>query len=517
MKSSLHRFAFALLLSCLSCVSWAAAPRPNVLFIAVDDLNDWITPLGGHPQVRTPNLDRLAKRGVMFANAHCAAPLCNPSRAAVFSGRQPFETGVFANDEANIRTARPDLTLIPQHFQRAGYRTFGTGKLLHSSSRGLFDEDLFPEQQRWGPFGPRQVNYTDTELPSKGTANPRHITMLKGREVVLPLNRMPSDRAPDSPAGESFDWGPLDVDDADMGDGQIAAWAAERLAKAQDKPFFLGVGFYRPHIPLFAPKKYFDLYDGVNIQLPAVKADDLDDLSEAARKIALEAETAGAHATVLKYNQWPAAVKAYLACVSFVDAQVGRLLDALDAGPHAANTVIVFWSDHGWHLGEKQHWGKWTGWERATHVPLIVAPPRNAAASLQHGAKCAEPVSLLDLYPTLIELCALPPLAGLAGQSLVPLLKNPAQFTGRVVLTTFDKGNYSVTGARWHYIRYADGSEELYDRENDPHEWTNRARDPKHAAQKTALAKSLPDDRAYPVPAAGSSGALKTKKSKKGK
>jgi arylsulfatase A-like enzyme len=505
---------FFVLFVCLTGLSVSAAPKPNVLFIAVDDLNDWLGCLGGHPQAKTPNMDRLAKRGMLFSNAHCAAPLCNPSRAAVFSGRQPFETGVFANDEANIRKLHPDLPLIPQHFKAAGYRTFGTGKLLHSSSKGLFDDEFFPEQ-RWSPFDAKQVNYTDTELPSKGTANPRHVTTLKGREIVLPLNRMPSDRAPDSPAGESFDWGPLDVDDADMGDGQVAMWAVERLAKQHDQPFFLGVGFYRPHIPLFAPKKYFDLYDGVNIQLPEVKADDLDDLSEAARKIALEADTAGAHATVVKYNQWQAAVKAYLACVSFVDAQVGKLLDALDAGPNAANTVIMLWGDHGWHLGEKQHWGKWTGWERATHVPLIVAPARNADASLPRGAKCAEPVSLLDLYPTLIELCALPSLDGLAGQSLVPLLKNPAQQTGRAVLTTFDKGNYSVTGARWHYIRYADGSEELYDRGTDPHEWTNLAAKPEHAAQKAALAKQLPAGRAYPAPAAGASGAGKKRKAQR--
>ncbi|MBI5774482.1 MAG: sulfatase [Verrucomicrobia bacterium] len=491
-------------------VAAPAATKLNVLFIAIDDLNDWIGCLGGHPQAKTPNMDRLARRGVLFSNAHCAAPLCNPSRAAVFSGRQPFETGVFANDDANIRRLRPDLVLIPQHFKAAGYRTFGAGKLLHQTSRGLFDEDFFPET-RWSPFTPEQVKYTAAEQPSKGTTNPRHVTGLKGKTIVLPLNRMPSDRDPDSPGGESFDWGPLEIDDLDMGDGRIAAWTAERLGRQHEQPFFAAVGFYRPHIPLFAPKEYFDLYDGLDLKLPDVKADDLDDLSPGAKARALSADSAGAHATVLKYNQWPAAVKSYLACISFVDAQVGKLLEALDAGPNAGNTVIMLWGDHGWHLGEKQHWGKWTGWERATHVPLIVAPAR-VAATVQRGAKCAEPVSLLDLYPTLIELCSLPRLDGLAGQSLVPLLKNPAQSAGRVVLTTFDKGNYSATGARWHYIRYADGSEELYNRANDPHEWTNLAARSEHAAQKAALAKSLPDDRAYPAPAAGTSGVKKKQK-----
>jgi arylsulfatase A-like enzyme len=480
---------------CILHSSFAAEPRPSVLLIAIDDLNDWVGCLGGHPQARTPNIDRLAKRGVLFSNAHCAAPLCNPSRAAVFSGRQPFETGVFANDESNIRKVRPDLVLIPQHFQQAGYHTFGTGKLLHQTGIGLFDEGYFPEQ-RWSPFAPRQTDYTPAELPSKATADPRHAAELKGTSVVLPLNRMPSDRAPNARGGESFDWGPLEVDDGDMGDGQIAAWAADRLRRVHDKPFFMGVGFYRPHIPLFAPKKYFELYDGLEIKLPMVRDDDLTDLSPTGRKRALEAVTAGAHATVVKHGQWQAAVKAYLACVSFIDAQVGKLLDALDAGPNAGNTLVVLWSDHGWHLGEKQHWGKWTGWQRSTRVPFMIAPPsRVPPGSQQAGARCAEPVGLIDLYPTLIDLCGLPPREGLSGRSLAPLMKNPKQATDRVVITTFDKGNHSLTGARWHYLHYADGAEELYDRESDPNEWTNLATDPKAKSalqeMKTLLARML--------------------------
>lgn len=489
MRSGWQALVFALL-SVSATTIWAATP--NVLFIAVDDLNDWVGCLGGHSQSKTPNIDRLAKRGVVFTQAQCAAPLCNPSRAAVFSGRQPFETGVFANDETNIRQVRPDLVLIPQHFKQAGYRTFGTGKLLHQTSRGLFDEDFFPDL-RWGPLEPKQVEYTAEEQPSKGTDNPRHVTQWKGQTVVMPLNRMPSDRAPQSTAGESFDWGPFEADDTDLGDGQIAVWAAERIRRAHEQPFFLGVGFYRPHIPLYAPQKYFDLYANIDIQLPPIKLDDLDDLGPAAQKRAIEAETAGSHATVLKYKQWQEAVKGYLACIAFVDAQVGKLLDALDSGPNAENTVVVLWGDHGWHLGEKQHWGKWTGWQRATHVPLIVAPPHsNSGDGYERGAQCAEPVSLIDLYPTLIEMCGLPKREGLSGQSLAPLLRQPTQKTGRFVITTFDRGNYSIMGSRWHLIRYADGSEELYDLEADPHEWTNLGQDPKHAATKQLLAEKVP-------------------------
>ncbi len=506
MHRSLRRpLTIATVLACLTLRVFASdvpiGTRPNVLFIAVDDLNDWIGPLRGHPQVKTPHIDRLAKRGITFTNAHCAAPLCNPSRAAVFSGHQPFQTGVLANDEKAIRTARPDLVLIPQHFQQAGYRTYATGKLLHQKGTGLCETEFYPEQ-RWSPFAPAATNYTAEELPSKGSANPQHRTVLKGRPVVLPLNRMPSDRAAASPGGESFDWGPLDVDDADMGDGQIADWAVQQIRNqpsASAQPWFLAVGFYRPHIPLFAPKKYFDLYAGLDIQLPVVKADDLDDLSATGRKWASDPVTAGSHASVIKHGQWKAAVTAYLACVSFIDAQVGKLLDALDASPAAANTVIVFWGDHGWHLGEKEHWGKWTGWQRSTHVPLIVAPAKNATRGKSSlGATCAAPVGLIDLYPTLVDVCGLAPRPGLAGESLAPLLQDPTTTSDRHILTSFDAGNFAVTGPRWRYLRYADGNEELYDSLNDPHEWTNLAGRPEVRAAQQAMAAKIPVVAAHP-------------------
>jgi arylsulfatase A-like enzyme len=473
-----------------------AAARPNVLFIAVDDLNDWVGFLRGHPQTRTPNIDRLAARGVVFANAQCAAPLCAPSRAAVFSGREPYRTGVYDNDAADIRRLAPELVLLPAHFQAQGYRTLGTGKLLHQKRGDLFDESFMPEQ-RWSPFDPKAVNYTPDELPSKGTANPRHVTRLgpDGREVVLPLNRMPSDRRPDDPTGESFDWGPLEVPDELMGDTQVASWAVRQLAAPQARPFFLGVGFYRPHIPLFAPAKYFAPFPAESIRLPPLAAADLDDLSVSARRIARDPVTAGAHASVLRHRQWQAAVAAYLACIHYVDAEVGRLLDALDRGPHAANTVIVFWGDHGWHLGEKEHWGKWTGWERSVRVPLAIVPAARDRANFATGRRSVQPVSLVDLYPTLVEYCGLPrPASPLDGQSLVPLLRDPAQTTGRAVVSTFYAEHYSVRDEHWRYLRYADGTEELYDHRADPNEWRNLAADPAHTAEKARLAQAIPRD-----------------------
>jgi arylsulfatase A-like enzyme len=195
----------------------------------------------------------------------------------------------------------------------------------------------------------------------------------------------------------------------------------------------------------------------------------------------------------VKHGQWKAAVTAYLACVSFIDAQVGKLLDALDASPAAANTVIVFWGDHGWHLGEKEHWGKWTGWQRSTRVPLLIAPPHTGStANFPRGATCADPVGLIDLYPTLIDLSGIAARPGLAGTSLAPLLKNPPTTSGRHILTSFDAGNFAVTGAHWRYLRYADGNEELYDSVNDPHEWTNLAGRPEVRAIQQMMAAKIP-------------------------
>jgi len=491
--------SLAVLLGVLALTERAAAdPRPNVLFIAVDDLNDWVGFLRGHPQTRTPNMDALARRGIIFSNAHCAAPLCCPSRSAVFSGRQPFRTGVYGNND-DLRRLRPDLVLLPSHFKAHGYRTLGTGKLLHQKRPDLFDESFFPEQ-RWSPFQPKEVNYTAEELPSKGT-KPRHVAALAaaGKQVVLPLNGMPSDRAPNTRQGESFDWGPLDVSDDSMGDAQIARWAVKQLQQPQPAPFFMGVGFYRPHIPLFAPSRYFKLFSVNSIRLPTAPADDLDDLSAIARAVALDPVTAGRHATVVRHGQWEEAVAAYLACVHFVDAQLGIVLDALDAGPHADNTVVVLWGDHGWHLGEKQHWGKSTGWERATRVPLVIAPAKRSAGEFAAGGRCAEPVSLIDLYPTLIDACGLGPQPGLDGTSLVPQLRNPQSESNRAVVATFEGKHFSVRDRRWRYIHYSEGSEELYDHQVDAAERQNIAAEPQHRETKQRLTSWLPANPVEPA------------------
>lgn len=460
--------------------AWGAE-RPNVLFVAIDDLNDWIGCLGGHPQAHTPNIDRLAKRGILFTNAHCASPACNPSRAALFSGRMPWQTGVWSNQSGSIQKNAPDVKLLPQVLAADGYRTLGAGKMLHSRGGDAFEE-YYAAEQRWSPLARKAVRYTPEEQPSKGTTNPRHVTRdSRGREVVLPLNRMPSDRNPGKPDGESFDWGPWDVPDADFGDTRITDWAIERLGEEHAKPFFLGVGYYRPHIPLWAPARFFERWKRDEIELPKVLATDLDDLGPVGRKWAVEPITAGSHATVVEHDQWRDAVHAYLACTTYVDAEVGRLLDALDAGRFGENTLIVLWTDHGWHLGEKQHWGKWTGWERSTRVPLIVVPPRSRAAEFaKAGSRCDAPVGLIDLFPTIAEFADVKVPESLAGQSLVPLLRDPDAGDDRIAVTSFDPGNVSLRTSRWRYVRYADGSEELYDHAADPREWRNLAGDDEH-------------------------------------
>jgi len=470
----------------------AADPRPNILFIAVDDLNDWIGCMGGHPQTKTPNIDRLAGRGVLFTNAYCAAPVCLASRTAVLCGRYPDQTGVYSNWGATKGKPPAKNLQLPVYLSANGYETLGTGKIYHEPKPAYFD-DYFATEQRWSPFTQEQARYTPEELPTKGTESPRHVVQggPGAREWILPLNRIPSERNANGVEGESFDWGPVQVQDSEMGDSRITDWARQKLAQPRTKPFFLAVGYYRPHIPLFAPQQDFDRLPSVeDTQLPAVLQNDLDDIGPIGRKFAHDPITAGTHEQVVKYQQWKQAVRSYLACVTFVDRQIGRLLDSLDASPFADNTWIVLWSDHGWQLGDKEHWGKWTAWRQTTRMPLIIVPPRQKQDAAR-GKPCADPVNLVDLYPTVLDICQLPPEDGLSGVSLTPLLKDPDLKTGRAVVTTIDPGNHAVSMRDWRYIHYHTGEEELYDIQKDPNEWQNLIADPAHQANAVELRQEL--------------------------
>jgi len=432
----------------------APTPRRNLLFIAIDDLNDWIGCLNGHPGVITPNLDRLARRGTLFTSAHCAAPVCNPSRTALMYGKRPSTSGVYTNAQPHRRSSvLENAATLPMHFMENGYRAVGGGKIFH---------EAYPDPRSWHDYFPAQSR---TKPPDP-------------QPERKPLNGIPN--------AANFDWGGIPNSEKEMGDYKVVDWASAELSKSQDKPFFLACGIWKPHLPWYIPQKYIDMYPLDKITLPQVKDDDLDDIPPIGRQMAIT--NSRDHERVKKYKQWESGVRSYLAAITFADAQVGRVLDALDAGPHAKNTNIVLWSDHGWHLGEKLHWRKFSLWERSTRNVLMISAPGLGKA----GTRCDRTVSLLDVYPTLTEMFALPRREGLDGRSLMPLLKNPSARWDHPAITTYLRGNHAVRDAHWRYIRYNDGTEELYDRDQDPNEWTNIAAHPTAQKAKQRLARYLP-------------------------
>jgi len=450
---------FSLFLLLSMAVTAAAPAKPNVVFIAIDDLNDWIGCLGGHPDAKTPNMDRLAKRGLLFRNAHCQVPMCMPSRVSVFSGKLPSTTGCydFDADFHQAMTLVNDVP-IPLHFKRHGYTTLGGGKLLHSGFQGRLAETF------------------DVNLAGGGNPTPEKI-------VNWPV--------------AVWDFGAFPERDEEMGDYQLAVKAAEFLKQKQEKPFFLAAGFHRPHVPLFVPQKWFDLYDRETLTLPKAPIEDMKDIPTST--IPRRKGVAPSHAEVLKADKWREFVHAYLACVSFVDHCVGVIADAALDGPNADNTIVVLWSDHGFHLGEKQHWAKRTLWEESTRTPLIFA-----GRGVPAGKSTEATVALVDIYPTLVEAAELPVPQKFDGVSLVPLFKNPAAPWDHAVITTCLPNNRAVIKDQWRYIRYQQGNKELYDLRADPDEFTNLAADPKFTKTKAALARSLPSRNAplLQVPAA---------------
>lgn len=440
----------------------AAAP-PNVLFIAIDDLNDWIGPLKGHPQVKTPHLDALAARGTLFSNAHTQSPLCSPSRTSLMTGRRPSSTGIYglAPWFRNVDELK-DIVSLPQHFSLNGYTTYSGGKIYHGGYGRQEGDNEFDE------LGP----------PSTVGAKPEQkiIGWTPGGNHAL------------------MDWGTFPHKDEDKGDWKIASWAVDKLNEKPQEPFFLSAGFFLPHVPLYATQKWFDLYPEDSIQLPPILENDREDtprfswydhwdLPEPRLKWLEE------------NDQLIPLVRAYLASISFVDSQVGRILDALEENGLADNTIVVLWSDHGYHLGEKAISGKNTLWDRSTRVPLIFAGP-----GVAENANVEAPVELLDLYPTLIDLAGLSPRDGLEGHSLVPQLQDRNAPREWPAITTHNHDNHGIRTENWRFIQYADGSQELYDMQNDPNEWNNLAEDPAYADIIAQHAKWLPAVNLKPVP-----------------
>ena len=452
----------------LLVIGWAGASvppeQPHVLFIAIDDMNDWTTLFDRNNPIKTPNLEKLADRGAFFTRAYCSSPTCNPSRASIMTGTRPHQTGIYGPSSDWLR-ALPKAKTIQQYFRENGYYVRGASKIFHHHADWAFHDDAsfdeFLLMKINEPYPPSKLN----GLQEYGSRN--------------------------------TDWGPWPEHIEETADFRTSSYAVKFLQRNHTKPFFLNVGIYKPHSPFFAPKEYFDDYPTATLAMPTLKEDDWKDLPFGAAKL-LEDKKWFWKGMMQAVEEDPDAywefIQAYQSCASFADAMLGRVIDALDESPYRENTVIVLWSDHGFHLGEKEHIEKFALWEKTTHVPYIIVAPRQVAP----GAVIEKPVDLTTIYPTLAELCGLenPQVVGL---SAVPLLKNKnAAFPP--ALMTYMKGNHAIRTERWRYIRYSDGSEELYDHDHGPHEWNNLAGQEAYAKVVDELRGHVPKENADQVP-----------------
>ncbi len=416
----------------------------NVLIISVDDLNDWTGFLNGYPHPKTPSIDKLAREGVRFNNAHCAAPLCNPSRTAVLTGMRPGTTGLYDNTY-NFNDVLHNVLTIPRYFKNNGYYVAGAGKLFHADYVNIAD---------WDEYLLRDRDDIDSNIPKNKI----------GKAV----------------------WAAIEQGDEALDDTKMVDYVIYQLKQEHDKPFFLHCGTYKPHLPWYIPKKYYDMHPIESIVLPNVNENDFDDIPAMGKAMI---EHSGKTWDKLKESgKWREAVQAYLAAQSYVDAQLGRLLKALGNSKYAENTIVLLWGDHGWHLGEKHHWTKNTLWEEATRAPLIIKVPGNVS----NGKIVKEAVDFMNIYPTLADLCGLKIPEHCEGFSMKKLLENPDISIEQPAITTCKKGNHAIRDEKWRYIRYCDGTEELYNHEKDSMEWINLANNPKYNDVKSSFQKYLP-------------------------
>ncbi|MBC7653350.1 MAG: sulfatase [Oligoflexus sp.] len=451
------RLALVNFLLIFFCLSTQAQEKPNVIFLIIDDLNDWVAISEKFPMVKTPNIDRLASKGTYFTKAYSQAPLCGPSRASFLSGLLPSKTGVYLQmkdeDLKKYYDEKFGIDFLPNYFSKNGYNTFGVGKIFHNGPGiDAFDEyggkfDLY------GPSPKERMNYDPAWFGQNGTQT---------------------------------DWGAFPDKDELMPDFKSAKWASEQLHKVHTKPFFMAVGFVRPHVPWHVPQKWFDEIKLNTIKTPPYLKTDMEDIPEIGKSIAevLEMPTTE---WAIKENKWKEMVQAYIACIAFVDAQVGKVLDALEKSAYKNNTYVVLLSDHGYHLGEKNRFAKHSLWERSAHVPLIISGP-----GLQQNKINNQLVGLIDLYPTLVDLCNLPKNQTNDGRSLGPLVKNIAKRWDYPVYSFYGTDNLSIYRDKYHYIKYEDGAEEFYDLAEDPQEWKNLAIKLKSSALLNSFRKIAP-------------------------
>lgn len=451
-----------------------AKEQPNVIMFITDDLGDWVSPLG-YKQVKTLNLDRLASSGVLFRNAHAPGVFSAPSRTAIFTGMFPTTTGCYA--ENVFFYDHPEIVSIQMAFNNAGYDAYGAGKVYHHSS-GFLDlrgwKEYYTRSQEVKDMGYQMNSYHQHDVP-----------------LPDPFPYSPYGRIHNPNGGSSLhlEYGPIPNDkEEDMADVKRTNWVCDVVKQKHDKPFFIALGMYLPHYPNYAPQKYFDLYDPEKLELPPYKEDDLDDLSPAIQKF--YQSRSKQQKDLIKLGVLKETIRGQLVCISFADAMLGRVLDALEASPYKDNTIIVFWSDQGFHHGEKGHWGKHTLWQRTTQVPFIWAGP-----GIPKNQQVKTTVSLMDIYPTLTDLCNLQSNPKLEGVSLAPVLHDPSSAVDRnVFVPSHIRGDYAVINNKWRYISYNDGYEELYNENDDPNEWYNLIGNPKYAHVISEMKKSAPTE-----------------------
>ncbi len=439
------------------------APRPNILFIVVDDLNDWVGCTQGNSQTKTPNIDRLSSKGVLFTNAHVQCAICNPSRASFMTSLYPATTGIYFNEgDITDSPVASEHTLLTRRFETEGYYVTGAGKIYNIDDQ-KYMSNYVGRFEGFGPFPEKKLSpYTGVKL---------------------------------------WDWGAYPAADSLMPDFKIAQWGSKKLDENFNQPFFLGLGFIRPHVPLYVPQKWFDLFPLKQTQIPDIKQDDLGDIAQYALNLTSLDHIEPPHKWIIKNDEWHHLVQSYLASIAFADAQIGKVLDALEKSKYRDNTIIVLFGDNGFHLGEKERWAKQTLWEESTRVPFIIAGP-----GIKGNQKCTKPVQLLDIYPTLLELCGLKKDQMLEGHSLLPLLKSPNSDWPYMAQSSFGPGNYSIRSERYRYTRYNDGSEELYDHLTDSNEWNNLINKPGMKDIIKEHAAFIPEKQAYRIIGSGSTG-----------
>ncbi len=472
----MDRFRNLIGLTFISCAPLAMAigqgpdrGKMNVLFIAVDDLNDWIGCFGGNPQVKTPNIDRLARNNSMIMmNTQCPSSVSCPSRSAFLTGLRPSTTGVYQNTQ-NLRDSKIAMGVptMPQYFSQKGYYTLSTGKIFH---KHVFNGE--PDEGQWA--------FDLWENEKGGFPIDKSKIPMSGMDVT-------------GTVGTLMDWGPTAVGKEKTQDWISAQWAANKLGEDFDKPFFMMLGISKPHLTWYVPQEYFDRYDLNSIIIPDFHEDDLDDILTPDGKKKFEP---GADYRIIKASgKFREAARAYMACISYVDDCIGLVLDALEKSKYKDNTIVVLLGDHGWFLGEKLRYRKTFLWEESVRSPLIIKVPGMTSTS-----KCTRIVNFMDLYPTLADLCGLPVPRHCEGRTIVPLLKNPDK-KWYPSLTTMGYKNHSVRSEQFRYNCYQDGTEELYDHYTDPMEWHNLIKDPKYNKVVKKLRAYLPETDTQPSPA----------------